>query len=53
MYYLILGVVFVAVFAFIAWRIVADAPVTKTPPDDAYICPHCNERHCDCRKNNP
>ena len=49
MTYLILGLLFVAVFVFIAWRVIAGAPGNRSSRD-AYVCPHCNEQHCDCHK---
>lgn len=51
MNFLLLGVLFIAVFAFIAWRIIASAPANRTTRQDGYSCPICNEQHCDCHKD--
>lgn len=53
MFYLILGILFIAVFVFIAWRIFAGAPANRADTQDAYTCPLCNEQHCECHKNEP
>ncbi len=43
-------VLFLIVFCFIAWRIMVRQASEAVMPDDTYICPRCNEHHCDCRK---
>jgi hypothetical protein len=53
MFYALLIVVFVAVFGFIAWRVVAGYRLkgqAPTPPPVTYECPVCNETECDCYK---
>ncbi len=50
MFLSVLILLFVIVFAFLAWRIVARQIAAHPGPDETYICPHCNEMHCDCRK---
>ncbi len=50
--YILLAVLFVAVFGWLTWRILMrQVPVTP-PPEDAYICPVCNDEHCSCHKKN-
>lgn len=50
LFFFALILLFVAVFGFIAWRIMARQAATAARPDTAYVCPKCNETHCDCRK---
>jgi hypothetical protein len=48
MTYLMLGLLFTAVFVFILWRIVMRA--ASLSKHETYVCPHCNEKHCICHK---
>ena len=50
MFFSVLIILFVIVFGFLAWRIVARQIAARPRPDETYICPRCNEIHCDCRK---
>lgn len=51
MFYLILVVLFILVFAFITWRIFRSMPPARTPAEpDRFVCTVCNNRHCDCHK---
>ena len=51
MFYFILIVLFVAVFLFLGWRIFTSRQPVE-PPMDQFVCPQCNELHCDCHKRN-
>jgi len=48
--YILLAVLFVAVFGWLAWRIVMKQVPVTPPPDASYICPVCNDEHCSCHK---
>jgi hypothetical protein len=50
--YSLLIVLFVAVFGFLAWRIVMGQPRVASSSDDLFICPICNEQHCECHRKN-
>jgi hypothetical protein len=50
--YFFLGVLFVAVFGLLAWRIVMSQARVAPPSHDQFICPICNEQHCECHKKN-
>ena len=51
MFYLILIVLFIAVFAFIFWRVIRGQAEKKAhPPIATYVCPQCNESDCECQK---
>lgn len=50
LFYIILVVLFLTVFGFLTWRIILTQTSSTPPPDDSYICPDCNERHCECHK---
>jgi len=51
MLYVILIILFVAVFAFLFWRIlIGRRPQQPQEPDATYICPVCNENECECHK---
>jgi hypothetical protein len=50
--YTLLGVLFVAVFGFLVWRIVMSQDRAAPSSDDLFICPICNEQHCECHKKN-
>jgi len=50
-FYILLTVVFIAVFGWLAWRIVMKQVPAETPPPEAsYVCPVCNDEHCSCQK---
>lgn len=46
----LLCVLFVAVFGFLAWRIVMNPDRVAPSSDDLFICPVCNDQHCECHK---
>lgn len=49
--YILLIILFLAVFAWLAWRIVMkQVPAETPPPETSYICPVCNDEHCSCHK---
>ncbi|MBR9981272.1 MAG: hypothetical protein KFF50_09625 [Desulfatitalea sp.] len=50
MLYLILIVLFILVFGFLGWRIWRTQVVAPPAKVATYVCPRCNERHCDCHK---
>ena len=50
--YTLLSVLFVAVFGFLAWRIVMRQAGVTPSSDDLFICPICNEQHCECQRKN-
>ena len=50
--YTLLVVLFLAVFGFLAWRIVIGQVRAVPSSDDLFICPICNEQHCECHKKN-
>lgn len=49
MFNFILILLFVAVFVFLGWRILTTRQPAE-PPMDQFVCPHCNESHCDCHQ---
>ncbi len=51
-FYIILIVLFLSVFGFLAWRIVMNQATSTPPSDDMFVCPVCNEKHCECHKKN-
>jgi hypothetical protein len=51
MFYAALVLLYLAVFAFLIWRIITRAK-PNVPPTERFVCPHCNETHCDCYKGN-
>jgi hypothetical protein len=51
MLYVILIIVFIAVFAFLFWRILVGRNLQHSQESDAtYVCPVCNENECECHK---
>ena len=50
MYLFLLVLIFIAVFGFLAWRIIAGKVPQRRPEPDVYVCPICNETHCECEK---
>ena len=48
-FYVILVLLFIAVFIILGWRILT-VKRTKDSKPSMHICPHCNERDCDCYK---
>jgi hypothetical protein len=50
MFWLVLVVLFLAVFGFLAWIIISRNASAASRSDETYICPDCNEYHCDCRR---
>lgn len=52
MHYLVLVVFFIAVFAFLAWRILKVPRHQPSEPSrrESYVCPVCNQRDCECHK---
>ncbi len=50
MFYTILFLLFLAVFALIGWRILARRRPAEPTDPVTYICPHCGENICDCYK---
>lgn len=50
MLYVVLVLLFIFVFVFLGWRIWAAQPSPKPMKADTYVCPRCNENHCDCHK---
>jgi hypothetical protein len=50
MLYVVLVLLFIFVFVFLGWRIWATQPSPKPVKADTYVCPRCNEKHCDCHK---
>jgi hypothetical protein len=51
MTYLILILLFIAVFGFLTWRIVRGVGTSSdTAAPERYVCPVCNERDCQCHK---
>jgi hypothetical protein len=53
MSYFILIVLFIAVFVFVIWRIFSAKPPSQPAPRETYVCPVCNENHCECHKEAP
>lgn len=49
MIYFILVLLFIAVFAYIGWRIIAGQQTTRSDTTP-YVCPHCDEINCECHK---
>jgi hypothetical protein len=52
MLYLILIFLFICVFVFLGWRIWTAQVPPKPVKLETYVCPHCNEKHCECHKQN-
>lgn len=54
MFYLILILLFVAVFGFLGWRIVkkqlVEATIKTVSPPDRFTCSICDEHDCVCHK---
>ena len=51
MFYIILIILFIAVFAFLFWRILTDRNARQSQETDAtYVCPVCNESECECHQ---
>ena len=51
MFYVILVIIFIVVFAFLFWRILmGSSPRQPQEPDATYVCPVCNESECQCHK---
>jgi len=50
MLYLILILLFICVFIFLGWRIWSSQMPPKPVKLETYVCPHCNEKHCECHK---
>lgn len=53
MLYVILALLFLAVFGFIAWRVLAGYRLERQapqPPPVTYECTVCNETECECHK---
>ena len=48
--YVLLIILFIAVFGWLAWRIVMRSVPTSPRPEATYVCPVCNEEHCSCHK---
>jgi hypothetical protein len=49
-FYLMLILLFIAVFAFLGWRIISVRQPVKPSTDNQFACPRCNEQHCDCQR---
>ena len=50
--YILLFVLFLMVFGWLAWRIVMKQVPAAPPSEATYVCSVCNDRHCNCRKKN-
>ncbi|MCJ8501909.1 hypothetical protein [Desulfatitalea alkaliphila] len=50
MFFTVLIVLFVLVFGFLGWRMMAAPGDASREEVDTYTCPRCNEHHCDCYK---
>ena len=51
MIYFILILLFIAVFVFLTWRILTSVkPGTDSEAPEKFVCPVCNEHHCECHK---
>ena len=55
MIYFLLISLFIAVFVFIAWRLLTfarpeTAPEPESEPPETYVCPVCDDQQCDCHK---
>lgn len=48
----LLIMLFIAVFVFLAWRIVNSGLPAKAATPERYVCPVCNENHCECHRRN-
>lgn len=54
MFYLLLILLFIAVFVFLTWRMFkAQPPPSQATRREAYICPVCNRKDCECHKEDP
>jgi hypothetical protein len=49
-FYILLTIVFIAVFGWLTWRIVMRQVPVAPRPEAAYVCPVCNDDHCICHK---
>lgn len=50
MFYVVLVILFILVFVFLGWRIWTTQLPARPAKVDTYICPRCNDYHCDCHK---
>jgi hypothetical protein len=50
--YLLLTVLFLAVFGGLMWRMAMRQAPVASRPEASYICPACNDQHCSCHKKN-
>jgi hypothetical protein len=49
-FYILLTIVFIAVFGWLTWRIVMRQVSAAPRPEAAYVCPVCNDDLCSCHK---
>ncbi len=49
-YYVLLSVLFLAVFGWLTWRIVMRQAPVASRPEASYVCKVCNDDHCTCHK---
>ncbi|MEJ2155079.1 MAG: hypothetical protein P8X96_07070 [Desulfobacteraceae bacterium] len=47
-YYVLLSVLFLAVFGWLAWRIAMQQAPVAPRPEASYVCTVCNDDHCTC-----
>lgn len=48
--YVLLIILFLLVFGWLAWRIVLKQVASAQQPKATYVCPVCNEENCSCYK---
>lgn len=46
----IAAAILIVVSGIIVWLLVRNRSRSKKAPSEAYVCPVCNGRHCDCYK---
>jgi hypothetical protein len=49
-FYILLTVLFIAVFGWLTWRIVMRQVPVAPQPEASYICTVCNDEQCRCHK---
>jgi hypothetical protein len=50
MFYLLLIVLFILVFAFLLWRILTVSRPEPPAPIETYVCPVCGHDECECHR---
>lgn len=49
-FYILLTILFLAVFGWLTWRILMRQVSVAPQPEASYICPVCSDDHCRCHK---